>query len=160
MVFLGGLSHFSLGFIDLGAQYVDRFFLVLVALKHFLGLIQVVASNLLRGAQVSIRDRGWNLVLGLLSLVHNDLLDATEERFFIQGFGIGLVALKKLVNELVGRFVVAGSVEGASALFAVPSSVWLLLGCFHVLVLVPDLDVNGSASLLCGLALWRILKKE
>ena len=56
MVLLGGLGHLTLGFVDLGAEDIDRLFLVLVALKHFLGLIQVVAGDLLRGAQVSIRD--------------------------------------------------------------------------------------------------------
>ena len=100
------------------------------------------------------------MVLALLSLVHDDLLDAAEERFFIQGFGVGLVGLEKLVNQLVGRFVGAGSVQATGALLTVPGCVQLLLGGIHLLVLVPHLDVDGSVGLLGGLALRRNLKKE
>lgn len=91
----------------------------------------------------------------MLSLVHDELLDASQERFFIQGLGSVLVRRKKFEYQLVrGLLVVADCVYTTGAVFAVSSSIQLLLRCFHLLVLVPHLDVNGSACLLSGLALW------
>lgn len=88
-------------------------------------------------------------------MVHDQLLDASEERFFIQRLGSVWVRREKFEYQLVrGLLVMARCVDATGAVFAVSGSVQLLLGCFHLLVLVPDLDVNGSARLLGCLALW------
>jgi uncharacterized membrane protein len=70
---------------------VKGFFLVLIALEHFLGLIHVFLSDLLWGANGCVGNASWLLALVLLPLVHDECLDAFVERFFVHGLTLVLV---------------------------------------------------------------------
>ena len=156
MVLLRGVGHLAVAFVHLRAHHINRFFLVLVALKHFLGLIQVVRGDLLRRVQRAVRDASWLLVLALVPLVENELLDAAEERLLVQRLRVVLVRQQfehyLISHILISRFLVAVNTAITSS-----SEVQLLFCCLVVVVLVPHLNRHSSADIAVTLVLWRFL---
>ena len=153
MVLLGCISHLTVAFVHLCAHHINRFFLVLVALKHFLGLIQVGWSDLLRGVQRSVRDTGRLLVLTLVSLVQNELFDAAEERLLVERFGVVLVR-QQFEHNLISHILISRFLVAVNTAITSPCEVQLLFCHFCVMVLVPDLNCCCPADNVAALVLW------
>lgn len=102
LVLLGGVGHLAVVLVHLGAHLVKGFFLVLVALEHFLGLINVFLGDLLWGADSGVGDAGGFV---LLSLVHNHCLNALEQGLFVHGLAV-VLAGNQLVHNLICHILI------------------------------------------------------
>ena len=105
LVFFRDVSEFTVGLGDLGTHLVERFFLVIIALKHFLRLIHVFLGDLFWGAYGSIGDT-WSLwAFALLPLIHYQVLDASEKCFLVDRLCLVLRA-EELKHDLVGHILI------------------------------------------------------
>lgn len=102
LVLLGSVSHLAVVLVHLGAHLVEGFFLVLVALEHFLGLIHVFLGDLLWGADSRVGDAGGFV---LLSLVHDHCLNAFEQGLFVHGLAMVLGG-NQLVHNLRSHILI------------------------------------------------------
>ena len=127
LVLLGDIRHFAVMLRHLSAQLVERLLLVLIAFKHFPGVVHVFLSDLFGCANGSIRNGGRQLALALLSLVHDERLDASKEGLLIHGLGL-IVGGEELEHDLIGH----GLLNGISRFHGTVGALTSFFGVRHV----------------------------